>query len=156
MKILLYSFLTISFLGLFSCQNQNNTTATKHPDTLSVNTNNTSNKSVSNEEAVKLAEDFVRWQGYTNTPTDLTLEEALFETDEFATSIEKLMDIRQNTLQGKAIGVKQFDNQSKWAVAFDFVEGNEEGQCRCVIMDTLGESVYMKPGNTFIGWFNQQ
>jgi len=154
MKLLLFRLLTISIV-FFSCQNQDNTVPSKQSSALSVNTNNTVNKGVSKEKAIQLAEDFVRWQGYTSAPTEVTLEEALFEENEFATSIENLMKVRQNSLKGKSIGVRQFNNKTQWAIAFDFVEESEDGQCRCVIMDTLGETVFMKPGNTFIQWFNE-
>jgi len=102
-----------------------------------------------------IAEKFIAYQGYTNQPTDLTMEKALKEKDEFASSIKGLLQLRHNVLQKKAVAAQLFKKQTQWAVGFEYVN-TEENIGRCVIMDTLGNDVHMKPDQLRMDWLYEE
>lgn len=109
-------------------------------------------------ESIKIAEAFVVKQGYTNRATHITMEEAQLEEGEFASNIENLMKLRKGMLKEKASKARQFAKKSKWAVGFEYNIPNdgEENQCRFVVMDTLGQGIYMSSTNTFLDWFDEE
>ena len=108
-------------------------------------------KALTEEEAIEMAEEFVAWQGYTSRKTDLTMEQALLEEGEFASDIKKLLESRHNLLQTKAWEARKFKGGTQWAVGFNYVNV-EENIGRCIIMDTLGNNVYMKPNQLQMDW----
>lgn len=110
---------------------------------------------INQDKAVQIAETFVAQQGYTQQKTNITIEEAILEKEEYASNIENLLKIRYNVLKPKAYKARPFNNKTQWAVAFEFVEPSEEDQCRYVVMDTLGQNIYMNHIPTFLQWFDE-
>ncbi len=106
---------------------------------------------ITEADAVRIAEEFVIKQGYTDLPTSITMKDAMVEEEEFATSIEKLLESRQGLLESKAWEARKFKEQSMWAVGFNFTS-DEPNVGRCVIMDTLGNDVHMKEGQLRMDW----
>jgi len=108
-------------------------------------------KGITETEAMKIAEKFVITQGYTDQPTDITMSEAKIEEEEFATSIEKLLQTRAGVLESKAWEARKFKEKTMWAVGFNFTS-DEPNVGRCVIMDTLGNDIHMKEGHLRMDW----
>ncbi len=98
---------------------------------------------VSPQEAVKIAEAFVRRQGYTEQKVNVS-KAITFEQGEFASDTAKLLDNRRNTLQAKAMGARQYGSNFSWAVGFRQIP-YENNIVRAVMMDSLGNNVKIAP-----------
>ncbi len=97
-------------------------------------------KQVSSESAVKIAEQFIRQNGYTNAP-DSTIKSKLdHESIEWANSRAELLEARSNSLQASAIGIQATGDG--WGVAFDYVD--HPGNCRVVTMRKDGTQLRMQ------------
>ena len=70
------------------------------------------------EKAIRLAEEFVAINGYTDVPADK--EHLTHETVEFYDNIDELLSERKNTLESKAYGVSDFGRMmgKGWTVVF--------------------------------------
>ncbi len=112
------------------------------------------NKCISEEKAIELAEEYIRYQGYTFLETDLKFDDAIIEEGEYASNIENLLQSRKNTLQAKAWEARLFDKKSKWAVGFNFYN-LEPNVGKCVFMDTLGNEIIMRSGEIRMDWLLQ-
>ena len=95
---------------------------------------------VSQEKAVELAERFVRDNGYTDAPDSAIKAELDAESMEGVNDRTEMLELRRNTLQTKAIGVKA--TSGGWGVAFDYV--SHPGTCRVVAMDKNGTRIRME------------
>ena len=73
------------------------------------------NDLVTQEQAIKLAEQFIIENGYTNLPADkLKLSYELF--DSYENNIDSILSIRHNTLLPKAFCISE--NPDRWNVGF--------------------------------------
>ena len=95
-------------------------------------------RALTREEAVAVAERFVRDNGYTDAPKEELKVDLDFESIEFAADREELLRQRKNSLQPKAIGAKQ--TSSGWGVAFDHFKPQSD-TCRVVTMRLDGSEI---------------
>jgi hypothetical protein len=95
-------------------------------------------RSLTLEEAVAVAERFVRDNGYTDAPADELKAPLDVESIEFAANREELLLQRKNSLQPKAIGAKP--TSEGWGVAFDYFEPQVD-TCRVVAMRHDGSEI---------------
>lgn len=100
-------------------------------------------------EAIKMAEQFVIEQGYTDAKPDQSYHLIILESNEFATDTTNILDDRLNTVKRKAIGAKE--HGTSWTVGFMLV--NEvENIGRGVTMDTLGRNIIMQSADLRLDW----
>jgi hypothetical protein len=103
--------------------------------------------SLSQEDALLLAEKFVAENGYTNTSTSVK-EKLDFESFEFSSHRDELLKFRKNSLRPKAIGVKRGGRTDKdgWSVAFDYENSilRSRDICRIVTMAPDGSKIVMQ------------
>lgn len=97
-------------------------------------------KQVSSERAVKIAEQFIRQNGYTDAPYSAIKSKLDHESIEWANSRAELLKARFNTLQASAIGIQATGDG--WGVAFDYVD--HPGNCRVVTMRKDGTQLRMQ------------
>lgn len=97
-------------------------------------------QNLSRERAVKLAERFVRENGYTDAPDSAIRPLLAYESIEWAEDRIELLKSRRNTLVSMAIGIKA--NEGGWGVAFDYV--SHPGNCRVVTMLKDGSKMRMQ------------
>lgn len=100
-------------------------------------------------EAIKMAEQFVIEQGYSDAKPDQSYHLILLESGEFATDTTKILEDRLNSVKRKAIGAKEHGNS--WTVGFMLVN-EEENIGRAVTMDTLGRNIIMQPRELRLDW----
>ena len=123
-------------------------------------------QSISKQAAVRLAEAFVAGNGYTNLPSEKLKPELDMESIEWAAMLghgsetdkrRRILDMRFNSLQSKAIGVRRdhYDGRAHWSVAFDFVNPRwrKEAICRVVIMDLDGSHIRVEHKDGFRKYF---
>ena len=92
------------------------------------------------DEAVALAEQFVRENGYTDAP-DRDIKHRLDgEGLEWTSDRSEQLRLRRNTLLAKAIGIKATDQG--WGVAFEYA--SDRSSCRVVTMAIDGSSLRMQ------------
>lgn len=97
---------------------------------------------ISVEDAVKVAEEFVAKNGYTDLSASNVKERLDNERVEWTTDRGHQIRQRFNTLLPKAIGAKlgRRGNVDGWSVAFDYTSGREPSEnCRVVTMDSSGK-----------------
>jgi hypothetical protein len=73
------------------------------------------------EKAVRLAEEFIRRNGYTTAPADKN--NLSYETVEYSDSVDDLLKQRYNTLEAKAYGVfyrGRLGDEKGWTVIFRY------------------------------------
>ena len=71
------------------------------------------------EKAVRLAEEFIKRNGYTDAPADKN--NLSHETVEYHSNVEELLKLRQNTLEPKAYGVfyrGRLGDEKGWTIVF--------------------------------------
>ena len=109
-------------------------------------------KAITEEEAIELAEKYIYEKGYTDKiPPTLTFENANLGTDEFATSLDGVIQLRRNTLEPKALEARMYKKETLWAVGFEYVN-KEDNIGRCVSMDTLGRNIKVLEGQLELSW----
>jgi len=100
-------------------------------------------------EAIKMAEQFIIEQGYTDAKPDQSYHLIVLEKSEFATDTTKILADRFNTVKRKAIGAKE--HGSSWTVGFMFTS-EEENIGRGVTMDTIGRNIIMQKNDLRLDW----
>jgi hypothetical protein len=100
-------------------------------------------ESITIEAAVKLAEEFIARNGYTNAPASTVKAVLDNESIEWAADRGDQIKSRINTLLPKAIGAKKGRKGSSdgWSVAFDFTSGRVPNSCRVVTMSSAGNAI---------------
>jgi hypothetical protein len=103
--------------------------------------------SLSQDDAVLIAEKFVAENGYTNTSTPVK-EKLDFESLEFSSRRDELLTFRKNSLRPRAIGVKRGSRTDKdgWSIAFDYENSilRSRDICRVVTMAPDGSKIVMQ------------
>lgn len=107
------------------------------------------NKKIGGLEAIKLAEQFIIEQGYTDAKPDQSYHLIVLEKSEFATDTTRILKDRFNSVKRKAIGVKEHGNS--WTVGFMLIN-EEENIGRGVTMDTLGRNIIMQKSSLRLDW----
>jgi hypothetical protein len=121
--ILLIAFVSIFFV---SCKKSEVSKAiiNQSPSPAVIETARTPDESIktetSEEKAVRLAEEFIARNGYTDAPADKN--NLSHETVEFYRNTEELLKSRHNTLEPKAYGVYHHGrgNEKGWTVVFRY------------------------------------
>jgi len=119
MKINFLTFVVIFLFSLTNCAE----TSIKEIKTEITNAKSETEQSkieTSEEKAVRLAEEFIKRNGYTDTPADK--DNLAHETVEFYDNIDELLEQRKNTLEKKAFGIffQGKHNEKGWTVAFRY------------------------------------
>jgi hypothetical protein len=101
-------------------------------------------ESITVETAVKVAEEFVAKNGYTNVPASDV--KAVLDNERIERTTDRRDQIQQrfNTLLPKAIGAKKGRKGSPdgWSVAFDYTSGKGSSEtCRVVTMNSAGSDI---------------
>jgi hypothetical protein len=102
---------------------------------------------IDEQEAIKLAEDFVKRNGYTKAPVDTLVYKLSYELfDQFENSIKSIVKKRHNTLQPKAFCI--LHSGDVWHIGFlrpsvklnglDSASKNADLPGRCVIVKDNG------------------
>lgn len=99
------------------------------------------------QAAVKVAEEFVANNGYTNAPASDV--KSLLDKERIEWTADRRDQMRQrfNTLSPKAIGAKPGRRGSTdgWSVAFDYAPGKGSAEtCRVVTMDGAGSDIQVE------------
>jgi hypothetical protein len=79
---------------------------------------NQQSKETDGQKAVRLAEEFVKINGYTDIPAEK--DKIRYESVEFANNLDELLKNRKNTLESRAYGVSDFGKMTEkgWTVVF--------------------------------------
>lgn len=136
-------FIFIIFTSLIACQNTNNSDS---------NSTKVQKQGITAFQAIDLAEQFIKYQGYTSTKVNRTFKELQLEPTEYSTTPEGILKIRQNQLFNDAFGARKFMNGKKWAVGFEYTD-QIENICRYVSMDSLGNNIKVETNDTNLSWF---
>lgn len=102
------------------------------------------------EQAISIAEDFVRTQGYTDIAIDLKKQRLVFEKNEFATDTTDILNLRYNTLRPQAVGARAY-GKGKWAVGFSYFYP-EDNKVRGVTMDSIASRIIMQEDDLREDW----
>ena len=97
------------------------------------------------EQAVALAERFVRENGYTDAPEGEVKRPLDLESLERSRNRRELLKYRRNTLRPRAIGgmgTGEGENAG-WEVAFDYVGSSPSDRCRVVRINADGTEARM-------------
>lgn len=105
---------------------------------------------ITKQQAIDLAQQFVKYQGYTATPVQRTMSELQLEPDEYASSPEGILQIRHAQILEKAFGARQFRG-SRWAVGFEYSD-DIPNIGRYVTMDSAGNNIKMEPKDIELDW----
>jgi len=137
------SLVFIILFVLVGCQTTEKTGNSSSPKT-----------TITKADAIAIAEQFVKKQGYTQIATNISIDQAVFEDGEYASNISKLLETRHNLLQIPAYGARQYGELNKWAVAFT-LSNSEENIGRAVIMDTLGQNIKLDKNPIRLDWIDE-
>lgn len=134
-------FFALSIFIFTGCQNI--TDAQKNSGLLSENESEIKAQTQTPEQkAVRLAEDFIKRNGYTNEPADK--DNLSYESIEKSANTDKLLKSRKNSLESKAFAI--LPNKKGWTVVFRYNKNylDEIYQKDSVDKyDTLGRAVTM-------------
>jgi hypothetical protein len=99
------------------------------------------NKTLSESEAIKMAEQFVIEQGYTDLPP--TEQKSRLRPEAVNGGIDvSSLDLRRNTLEGLAYGVlKEKGKNGHWVVVFRYTAELPSNRARAVSVDPSGKDV---------------
>ena len=111
------------------------------------------NSNISEKQAVKIAEDFIKRNGYTIEPADTSVHKLSLELMDGRFSMHQLLTYRHDMLNLKAYGTRR--SGDAWHIAFQYtdtaienftlmgikINGNTQG--RAVIMDLTGKKIRM-------------
>lgn len=102
-------------------------------------------QAITRAQAIALAERYVRENGYTDQPA--VRERLDPESLDWNLPREQALQMRANTLKGKAIGAQAGGRNSEpgWGVAFDYAGSmSDPSICRVVTMDPYGKGLVMQ------------
>lgn len=101
---------------------------------------------LSMEQAVEMAERFVRDNGYTDAPEGEIKRRLDLESLERSHNRRELLRYRRNTLRPRAIGIKATGEgeSASWAVAFDYAASPFSDRCRVVTMTADGTKIHLE------------
>lgn len=134
MNILIVIWFLTTFLS-FSNQNKSIEVVTQFEIETNSNQIRPTNKLENGEQkAVRLAEEFVKVNGYTDVPADKN--KISYESIEFTNNIDKLLFERRNSLESKAFGLLNESKGGKgWTVVFRYKKLPLGKYGRAVTMD---------------------
>ncbi len=97
---------------------------------------------ITQEDAIRLAQEFIAVNGYTDLPRSKDKSRLSFELlDNFSGNLDQALASRQDTLERKAYGiVRERKSKSGWTIVFRYRNGNPENG-RAVTMDLDGSNI---------------
>jgi hypothetical protein len=105
-------------------------------------------KKINLEEAVRLAEQFIARNGYTDVPPTKNKSRIAMEHIEWESNIKDILKERHNTLHRKAYGYSRGGRfKDGWIIAFQFTDPCDDGEPLCgrgVSMDAWGRHLLME------------
>ena len=106
----------------------------------------------SEEEVVKIAENFIIENGYTDLPPASDLKKIVFESVEWTDNIEEILKTRRNSLQKKAYGILKgrSGKTEGFTVVFLYVDKSEKKIGRAVTMDLYGTNIRVEHKDIFL------
>jgi hypothetical protein len=128
MRFLLVFNLTVCLLQNFYCAT-------------SSNLKNRQPFSISEEDAVRRAEEFIVLNGYTDLPPTEDSLKITHESLEWSRNYSELMKFRHNTLEREAYGISKIPKG--WAVVFRF-KNAEHSAGRAVTISTSGGNLFVQ------------
>ena len=107
---------------------------------------------LSQTEAVKLAEEFIKINGYTAEKVVYDEKKITLESIEWSSDLREIFESRHNTLQSKAYGILQGrKNDSKgYTVIFRYIDSSIEKTGRAVTMDLDGKKIRVEHVDIFL------
>ena len=100
---------------------------------------------IKKEEAIRIAEDFVKINGYTTNPADTTKLSYEFMDNIGYENLGQLLKSRHNTLQAKAYDISK--TYYHWYVTFLYtpklIDSTRAVSGRVIIMNRDGKKIYM-------------
>ncbi len=120
--------------------------------TAKIATDSNQTKLINEDEAVKIAENFIIENGYTDLPPTDNKTKIVFESIEGYSDLEELLKFRQNTLQKKAYGILKGrkNNPEGFMVIFLYTEGKNKETGRAVTMNTEGKNIRVEHADIFL------
>lgn len=156
-RIKIIFLLIVSLFFITSCRNGQIKSET-NSEAAAKSTNANRNPSENNEAgAIRLAEEFVKRNGYTESPAEK--DKLNYEIEEPSTDIEVILKSRRNTLEPKAFGISSHSKSGEgWTVIFKY---NEEylktvtdmdlsNRGRAVTMNSNFEEITMQHKDFFL------
>lgn len=125
-----------------------------YSQTVSNQTDNSSQslRAISEEEIVKIAENFIIENGYTDLPPTDDKKKIVFESIEWTENVEEILKSRHNTLQKKAYGILKGrkGGTDGFTVVFLYVDKSVIKTGRAVTMDSDGTNIRVEHVNIFL------
>lgn len=116
--ICLFIFILLNLAG---CKNTEIKKTEKNPSPQIQNNSKETNSESAEAKAIRLAEEFIRRNGYTDVPADK--DNLTYETIEASEDIDKILETRHNTLEPKAFGLSYHSKSGDgWTVIFKYNE----------------------------------
>ncbi len=109
-------------------------------------------KNITETEAIKIAENFIIENGYTDLPAMSDKKNLVFESIEWSSDVEEILKERHNTLQKKAYGILngRKGNTVGFTVVFLFVDNSIKKTGRAVTMDLDGKNIRVEHVDIFL------
>lgn len=95
--------------------------------------------SISEEEAIRKAEEFIALNGYTDFPPTEDSLKITLESIEWTSNYNELLKSRYDTLERKAFGILKTSNE--WIVVFRYKKDTEHSAGRAVTMSLSGSKL---------------
>jgi len=106
---------------------------------------------ITKEQAISMAEQFIKVQGYTSEGSTLPKEEIVFESLEWTSDADKILERRKGSLEPKAVGVKV-----GWIVGFRHTGAPEDSKTgRAVSMDAYGKHLRVQHQEVYLSIFKE-
>jgi hypothetical protein len=93
--------------------------------------------------AIRIAEYFVRGNGYTDQGEVFPAGEITLESIEVYNTLDEIMASRKGTLESAACLAKYADETATWLVAFRYRNSSDPSRGRAVTMDSHGGNIKM-------------
>ncbi len=103
------------------------------------------------EDAIEIAEKFIKENGYTNATKASFANPLVLESIERTSDRDALLKQRFNSLKSKALGAKK--NHESWLVAFDYAEFEAKKLCRVVVLNLDGSEPYIEHQSGYRSYF---
>ena len=99
-----------------------------------------SKEAITKDEAIRIAEQFIKDQGYTDVPTTLSKDQIVFESLEWTSDVNEILKMRRESLKPKAM--EAIINESQWLVTFEYAKASTDSSSgRAVKMSLAGKKI---------------
>jgi hypothetical protein len=145
MKIII--LISISLFTVNACSQQQISTLVEP-----IPINSFQTKKISGDEAIKIAENFIIENGYTDLPAITEEKKVVFESIEWTSDVKEILKGRHNSLQKKAYGFRKGRKNSDkgFTVVFQYVSKTTRKTGRAVTMDLDGKNIRVEHVEIFL------